>query len=464
MLKKIIVFFSLFSVIALIIFFDFFFNGKTVYLDDLWRVSYPIRHFIKANLEAGNGFVKWCPHILNGIPVTGEGQSAQIYYPFNRLAYYFLTTIQNINFNIIFHFFMSAVFCGILGAYLRLSIGSIIIFSACFSMSGVFLGHHTNVAMASSYPYLPLAFYFFIRWFNTGNLINSLYCGIVCGFNLLTGHPQFFYYSMIFFFVFAVIHLTLGKKIFSLASMKTFYFFCITVVIAVIISYIQLKATFDFVKTAGERSGSGQEIEFFTYISLNFKYLIMLVFPSAFGSASSNSYMGAGFYWEYSAYCSIFTIIVFFISLLQKNKSKLEINIFICVLIFTLLSVLIATPLSKILIFIPGMKMFRVHSRLLYIIVFCLCLNSVLWLEKFRNAEYTISFWQHKFLLLIGCAAVLVILGGLAITIFKDNINQKFSAIVYGKDYKTQNPITSTISEKISTLNFSRVGGKEFYI
>ncbi|MDO8139955.1 MAG: hypothetical protein Q6358_00510, partial [Candidatus Brocadiales bacterium] len=164
----------------------------------------------------------WNPYIYGGTPFVGGLQSA-IFYPLN-LIYLIFPIHVAINYSIILHVFLSGVFTYLYLRFLKLNPQSAIVRlsahdevqnsqlysgrlsrSSCLVSSIIFMfcapqifhvypGHLPNLC---TMIWLPLILLFSELFIRNRNYLYAFFGGVAVAFNILAGHPQYFFYTAI---------------------------------------------------------------------------------------------------------------------------------------------------------------------------------------------------------------------------------------------------------------------------
>lgn len=345
------------------------------------------KHFLVENFYKFSSIPLWNPYLFGGAPFIGNSQVG-FFYPINIL--YFLLPI-NITFNFIFFldFFLVGLFTFLYARLIGLSRYSSVISGICMTFNGavmkhLFLGH---IVILDSLIWFPLFLYLFEKIIKSRNLKYSIILGLILGIMILAGNVQIPIYTLIAGSIYFYIRLFQERKFFSRKITKFISVPLITIVIGLCLSSIQLLPTFEFSKLSIR--SEGVSYKFASDFSFNPKQLLVIIFPSLFGSDINNSYWGIGSFWSSSIYSGIFPFFLAIIGLIYK-RNKYTYSLFILFL-FALIYAFGKYSLTFKLFYdyFPFFNNFRVPTRFLFIYAFSLSIFSGFGfeylLESFKN-------------------------------------------------------------------------------
>ncbi|MFH1562531.1 MAG: YfhO family protein [Nitrospirota bacterium] len=359
---------------------------------DLTNLNYPVRHFLGQCLKIGIPPL-WTPDIYSGFPVFAESEMGG-FYPPNLLLFFALPAYIAYNYSVILNFFLTALFFFLYARSINLSSFASFIGGFSFAFCGFFVTHlkHTNMVYAACW--LPLLFFLAEMFFKNRNFIYPVLCGLVFGIQILAGHFQMAYYSilatsiyLIFRFGSSVLISTKGKDIISRfkeadlkkPALKFLGGLLIIYAIGAGLSAVQVLPTKEFTGLA-TRAG-GVAFSDATAWPYHPKNLITFIFPYWFGDYAKGEYVGTiegerVLFWENCGYVGIFTLLLAFLGIIVFFLKTGEVRFFTILGIFSILLTLGKyTPLYEFLWnYLPGLKFFRFPNRFLLLVSFCLCI------------------------------------------------------------------------------------------
>lgn len=248
------------------------FVGKVHVGDDLGNMHLPVRSVYQNALRTGQS-VLWSPHLYAGMYLHGEGQ-AGMYHPIHRVLYRFLP----LDWAFTLEFVLSYVFM-FPGMYLllgRLELPSpAAIFGAIvFTFSGFNLLHfmHLNaIAVVAHIPWLLLAIDVLLR--STDPRHTALAQALISlgtGSQLLLGHPQFVWLSVLSELAFAAWRIPQATSLWRLGLLGW------AMGLGVMLGGIQLLPT---MQALAESERSNPSAEFRASYSLPVANLLQLISP-----------------------------------------------------------------------------------------------------------------------------------------------------------------------------------------
>lgn len=231
-------------------------------------------------------------------------------------------------------------------------------------------------------------------------------------FQLLAGHAQVTYYSLLFLTAWVCFsgYLQNGLK----GIIKGLGYEMLAVIFAFLLSAIQLLPTAEYL-TQSQRSTFVNYDTAMTYSFWPWRFLTLLA-PNLFGSPGTGDYWGYANYWEDAVYIGLLPIILaftVFIKALKKNKTSvwqhrsLVIFLWFSVIISFFLALGKNTPIFPFLYrYIPTFNMFQAPTRFTVIGEFSLALLAGIGLENITEPAGKGLYWLR-----------LSVMGGAAITI-----------------------------------------------
>src|SRR3989339_657434 len=346
----------------------------------------------------------WNPYIYGGTPFVGGLQSA-IFYPLN-LIYLIFPTHVAINYSIILHVFLSGVFTYLYLRFLKLNpqsevrnpkfytdklsrssclVSSIIFMFCAPQIFHVYPGHLPNLC---TLIWLPLILLFSELFIRKRNFLYAIFGGVAVAFNILAGHPQYFFYTaiaVVAYFIIRIIQEFREHRNWKYVGYHASGIFIIYT-IGVLLIAIQLLPAFEMIKHSARQTLSYEWVGQFSFAPENF---ITLFIPEFFGDSLKTPYWGRYYLWEMSLYVGIIPLMLFALASFY-NRNKFTKTFLIMALITAILALGKFTPLFKILYAIaPGFNMFRGNSKFIFIVAFSLSVLSGIGAEYLLNNIFT---------------------------------------------------------------------------
>jgi len=412
---------------------------QMTYFSDTYRQFYPWRFFMENNYIQ-NQLPLWLPYSSSGEPFIGNIQTA-IFYPVNIAMFSIFPTYLAFGYSYLLHIFLAGLFMYIFMRYIKLDktcslLSSIIFMYSGFLITHTYAGHYTVITAAC---WIPLIFLLFEIALNKKSLFYGLLIGIPIGLQLLAGHMQTSFYTLIALGLYLIFRL-----------------------------FLIIRANRDYKLSQHITRAGGTSYEFAASYSFPIQNFITFVSPDFFGNPVDGTYWHIWNYWELSLYIGILTLILISFAIYFKRKNKY-------VLFFTglaSLSLLLAlgsnTPIYWLLWrFAPGFDMFRVPSRFLFLFTFSASILAGFGFN-FLKGKLTLQEQEKiwKFIKIFAVLTLLLVCTIVAIYITKDQIiqfGQKFLETAYvpssrSIDYYLQNTplfISNIISDLLILLVLS---------
>ena len=358
-------------------------NIHNYFLDDVIQSFVPAREFYSNSIKKGI-LPFWTNDLLTGAEFLAEPQVGY-FHPFYFLSYLFFDHFTAHSLIV----FICFVLCGY-GAYLlakhwRLSLG------AALFTGVVFMFHPFNITWFScehvlmcsaTLPFLIITYEKCIKrkeLLNKYLLISSALLGLI----FISGHLQHVYYTVIFFFLFAVFRFIENIIIDKKGGLKHLFSILFVFIPALMIGAIVTVPFFPLLKDSYRVSWS---IDFVKANSIPLKAFLGVFFPYYGGypkwSIAEGFSLGWSFFNNYVYFGFLpFIFLLFSISVLFKNKLTL---FFFLTILF---SILVSTGSSFFFLirdFIPGFKQLQ-HIRFLQVYSFCVPFLAGIGLEVTLN-------------------------------------------------------------------------------
>ncbi|TVM03907.1 MAG: hypothetical protein CV087_02495 [Candidatus Brocadia sp. WS118] len=364
----------------------------------------------------------WNPYIYGGTPFVGGVQSA-LFYPLNLIFLVFPTHVA-INYSIILHVFLSGVFTYLYLRFLHLNpkseiqnpkfyadglsrpscmISSVIFMFCAPQIFHVYPGHLPNLC---TMIWLPLILLFSELFIRTRNFFYALLGGVAVAFNILAGHPQYFFYTsiaVVIYFIIRMIQEFREHRNWKHVGYHTAGVF-IQYVAGISLAAIQLLPAFEMVQHSARQTISYEWVGQFSFAPEN---IITLFIPEFLGDSLKTPYWGRYYLWEMSLYVGILPLLLCALaSFYAGNKSTK--TFLILALVTMILALGKFTPLFKILYaIVPGFNMFRGNSKFIFIVAFSLSVLSGIGAECLQRRVFTKKKTLRFLYITIGIIAVI---------------------------------------------------------
>ena len=310
-----------------------------------------------------SGFPFWNPYLMCGVPLIAEIQSG-LFYPPNIVFRIFPLDIAT-NFSLFIHLYLLALSAYCFARQIHVSRAGALITGSVFCFCGpvflrLFIGHHTDLYTIA---WIPAVFIAVNKIGNRPACKNFMYLGLILCLQILAGHPQYVFYTIIFswlYLLFLTRHL-LRWQLIRLWTIRNAGFF-LSIVIAVLIALPQIVPVYEMLSLSPRQSLEIRDVAWFSFPPQN---LLTLLAPLIFGDGVNIPYWGLYNLWEMCAYCGIMPLLLSLVAIKQvKTANQIAFFLFLAV-IAVIMALGEHTPLLKLFYHIlPGFKMFRGHSKI----------------------------------------------------------------------------------------------------
>src|SRR3989344_5254814 len=183
-----------FVVLLFIFFFRQIVFDKVLYCCDNLTINVPSKVFLASELKQGR-LPLWNPYIFSGSPYLAD-INLGIFYPLNVL-YLLLTPFRALTVGVILSYGVS-----LFGAYLlarRIGLSTIASFysSLVYTFSGTIASYTNNVSILHVAALMPLVLWSIVNHLDKSNLKNFLIASLCIGLQIISGHPQITYLTII---------------------------------------------------------------------------------------------------------------------------------------------------------------------------------------------------------------------------------------------------------------------------
>lgn len=333
---------------------------------DVSTIYYYWRSFGFESLKTGI-MPLWNPDIFCGVPFAAYPESA-IFYPFN-LIFFFLSLPTALNLSFVLHLILLAVFQYYWLRFIGSGCWSSLLGSLVLVFSGPVILHLTagHLSNICTMAWVPLLFLSLEGFFRSHKFRWSMVLGFIIGIQLLAGHWQYVYYSIL-----GIAAYGLGRLIIIIIQGEREWKFlaggaAICIVIALGMAAIQILPA---VEVADNSFRKNLDINWAAAFSLPPINLITFIFPGYLGDTINSLYWGRYYFWEMCGYLGFIPIVLALFSLIFR-KDRVAVLLAILAAGALLTSLGAYTPFFKLLYnFFPGFRYFRGSAKLLFLAAF----------------------------------------------------------------------------------------------
>ena len=161
----------------------------------------PLRDYFYQHLRGG-AWTFWDTHFATGLPFISNDPWS--FYPIDLLVGLFAVSfnISRLEIISVLHYWLAGIFTYYFQRQNALSRPASFVSAQCFILSGFLLSHSHHPNIIHAFIWLPGILLFLDRAIRNRNPRYALLSGIFLSFSLLGGHPQFFYYIVLFLAVY----------------------------------------------------------------------------------------------------------------------------------------------------------------------------------------------------------------------------------------------------------------------
>ena len=373
-------------------------------------------------------FPQWNSLSMCGVPLVAEIQSG-LYYPPN-LLFFFISVSRAINISIFIHVYCLALFTYAYALKIGMSRLGAAVSAVAMSLSApvvlaIFAGHLSNI---HTITWIPLALLCIVSRLKTKKIRWIFFLALVLALQILAGHIQYFYYSALLYIGFFCYELLQSVKArdFGRIGRETL-FFGGALLLAGMLCLPQLVPVFEMISFGTRASLSFEDVSQFAF---PLKNLITLILPEFFGNMDGVPYWGAYNMWEMCVYIGVLPLLLSAVAVFNGRPRK-DVAFFSAAGgIALLVSIGNATPFLELMYkTLPGIGMFRGHSKCAVIMVFCLAMLSGIGFDALRSTNKKGRPWIEYFGLLLGLFAILLLLAAHATPIFENLVKAILKAV-----------------------------------
>jgi hypothetical protein len=442
-LKKIVPFIPIF-ISPFILFSQTLFSGKSLYWGTPVLQFIPWRAFAWKNLAEGT-LPLWNPLNGMGAPLVANYQLA-LFYPPGWIVYLFAFLGDNPwmawshTLLVVLHLAWAGIGMALLARQIGLGLLGQMISGLSFSLSGYFVarcGFFSMIWAGAWMPWVILTACSIAVPYKVGikPLLNRFlpFTLLLCiSMQLLSGHAQLTWYTLLLAFgwVFYGGYINNGMK----GAFKASGTYIITVLLAALVTSIQLVPTFEYLRQS-QRSSAVDFETTMTYSFWPWRFLTLLA-PDLFGNPGWGDYWGYATYWEDAIYIGVipfFLAISTFSFLSEKNSTLTEapklksLFFFLWTLIFITCFLALGknTPIFPFLYrYIPSFEMFQAPSRIMIWLIFAISLLAGIGSERWHAPTGKSLYWFRlatagAFAVTLGAFVAWLSLGGIKVTFIR---------------------------------------------
>ena len=388
-------------------------SQHALYGGDFLLYFYPVKKFIRDQVLINGTLPFWNMYQLSGTPLIANIQ-ASMFYPMGFL-YYVLAPEKAYGYSTILHCAMGCLF--MYGFMRAISVQPLGAFAGAivFTFNGFFMGHlyAGHLSFVQNYVWIPLIFFFMVRFTRTWQLRYSVGGGFVLGVQILGGFPQIAFYTILacLAFVLFYILIVLRSRQYTTVS-RAGTGLILLLLIGFAIAAVQVLPTFEFTRFSTRAGGVSYAMA--TYDSLHPKELLAFLIPDVFGNAVDRTYWRSEEIWHFWETCGYVGILPLLLLLVRVEGGHLHrLRIFFCLTAgFTLfLSLGKYNPIYPMIYHLPGFNSFRIPAQILFLYVFSIAVLAGIGMDRLQQGAWRFSRGGISLMVIMGGILILFAMG-----------------------------------------------------
>ena len=305
---------------------------------------------------------------------------------------------------------------------------SAVISGLIYGMSGFMMAHLGHSGIIHTAAWLPLIIWSLemLRrkwsplWLATGS--------VAVGLCFLAGQSQIFFYGLLLSVSYAV---TLGWR--APVGRRTFYLYALLLLsLGIGLAAIQIIPTAELVNQSVRREYSFAD---FVAFSMPVNQLITIIFPYLYGASErpGHPYFGIGNSTEMAAYVGLLSWMLAAIGFASFRRKPMILFWAVAALVAFLLALGYATPLARIMYYVPIMNRFRVPARHVLEMTFAVSVLAGFGISAIRRGKVA-SRLIHKTILISSLVMLASLLAITARNAFSDKLVADAASIAGVRD------------------------------
>ena len=335
---------------------------------DVASIYYYWRSFGFETLKAGT-IPLWNPDIFCGTPFAAYPESA-LFYPLN-LIFLFLPLTAALNASFVLHLALLMIFQFLWLRFIGSGRWPALLGSLALGFSGPVILHLTagHLSNICTFAWVPLLFLLAERFLGTGRLRWAAGAGIIFGLQLLAGHWQYAYYTVLLLAVYVLCRVVFGQGIARRRGSFLPAGIVLCLAVAAGLAAIQILPALG---VSGESFRRDLDITWASAFSLPPANLLTFILPGYLGDTVGSLYRGENYFWEMCGYLGFIPLLLAALALILR-KDRLTSALGLAAGVSLLIVLGSHTPLFTVLYaLLPGFRYFRGSAKLLFFAAFFL--------------------------------------------------------------------------------------------
>lgn len=331
-------------------------------LSDPFYVFYPHRHFLTASLWQG-AYPLWNPYIFGGHPVIGDA-TAQAFYPPNLVAAVFLSAARALPILAWFHLVITGVFAFAFLRALDLRSSTALFGAVAWMLNGNMVVWLENPYRLSTLAWMPGVFLFYELALRRRRIWPGVVAGLLYGLSILGGHTQFALGTGMALAIYALLRMTMLSWAERRWVKRPLLLAALVGLLGIGIGLVQLLPTYQLARMSHRDIMSVER-----YVSSGWPllHIISLWVPDFYGNPAGFPYWGRANYAEVTVYYGAFAFPLSLAALVWARRAE---GRFFALALIVVFLIILASPVSWLIAWIPGIRYFRKISFVAYLSFF----------------------------------------------------------------------------------------------
>ncbi len=389
---------AVYALMALLLFREFIFGGANLLGMDTLALAYFARDFYTGFVRHFHQFPLWDPYLYGGLPFV-EATHGDIFYP-PSLALFFLSATAMWGWKIILHVFLAGIFGYMwlreIGARRTSAfLGGLVYMMGAEIVSLVYPGADAKIFVSAL---APLAFWLTERALARRGIADFAWLALGIALLMFTSHLQLVYFLVWGISLYAFFRLwQLWRESRSAGLVaRLLGMFALAGILGVGASAVQLLPPYDYLKTYSRRTettlkAKGPEAyAYSTSWSMHPEEVMSLLVPDFVGDNAPTEVKSGATYWGRNAlkfnleYAGIVLLLLAPLVFLRRRRPRDWFFLGLGVLSL-LYAVGATTPLFHLFYLIPGVKLFRAPSLIIFLYAISLVTLGTFGFERYLD-------------------------------------------------------------------------------
>ncbi|HET9986408.1 MAG TPA: YfhO family protein [Longimicrobiales bacterium] len=387
---------ALYALVTLILFREFVFGGAQLLGVDTQALSYFARKFYTDFVHSTGRFPLWDPMLYGGLPFV-EGMHGDIFYP-PSMSLFFLNAASAFGWKLLLTVFMAGVFAYIwlreLGVPRGVAFfGGLVYLMGADLVSLVFPGGDGKMFVTAL---APLVFWLVERAFRRRRIADFAFLALGIALTVFTSHMQAAYFNVWGISLYAIFRaVQVGREEGAGRGARLFGLFALAGVLGVGAAAVQFFPPLGYLREYSQRSAKTNQArspalayQYSTQYSLHPEEIASLVVPDFVGdnapteTRAGDTYWGRNLFKLNSEYAGFLPLLLAPLAFLRRRRAAAWFfgGLGTLALLYGLGA---DTPLFHLFYLIPGVKLFRAPSLIIFLYALSVVTLGALGLQRY---------------------------------------------------------------------------------